>query len=416
MPTQQTIKIVLPKLHPAQRQIKREAVRFNLVNCGRRFGKDVLGIDRAIEPMLEGYPVGWFSPTYKMMSDVWRELYSTLLPVARKVNVQEKRIELITGGLIDLWSLDTPDVARGRKYRRVIINEAAMIAQLQSAWQKVIRPTLTDYAGDGWFLSTPKGYNFFKQGFDWGQDELRPDWKSWQMPTSANPFISPQEIEAARQELPDRVFRQEYLAEFIEDAGGVFRGVRKIATATRRGPYPGRFAAGIDWGKQNDFTFISIFDAATGKMVDFDRFNKIDWHFQRARLTSLFQKWKPFVGVAERNSIGDPNIEALQREGLPVVAFDTTAVSKPPLIESWALAIERGETEIIDDPVIIAEHEAFERTVSTVTGRSRYGAPEGCHDDSVIGCALGWKAISTNNSLTDLEDDLAHALTSFSGY
>jgi hypothetical protein len=80
---------------------------------------------------------------------------------------------------------------------------------------------------------------------------------------------------------------------------------------------------------------------------------------------------------------------------LPVVAFTTTAQSKGPLIESLVLAIEKREVTLLNDPVLINELEAYERTVSKETGRSKYSAPEGMHDDVVISCALGWMATNT---------------------
>lgn len=355
-------------------------------------GKTRLGIDRLIQTALTGKPAAFFAPTYKMMSDVWRELYNTVQPVMRRTSAQEHRLELITGGVIDMWSLDTPDAPRGRKYARVIIDEAAMVPRLQEAWQASIRPTLTDYAGDAWFTSTPKGANYFRTLYQYGQDPLKPEWKSWQMPTTANPHIQASEVEAARQELPERIFQQEYLALFLEDAGGVFRKVRDAATATRQEPTAGDYVIGVDWAMQNDFTVLVVMDARTGRMVDMDRFNQIDWHVQRQRLVTLADKWRVTRILAEHNSIGGPNIEALQRDDLPVDAFETTASSKPPLIESLALAFERGEIAIFNDPVLVGELEAYERTVSDVTGRSRYNAPDGQHDDCVIALALAWKA------------------------
>lgn len=393
----QTLTLVLPKLHTAQRQIVASEKRFNVLSAGRRIGKTTLGQDRCIGPLLEGKPVGWFSPTYKMLSDVWRSLSSTLQPVTKRTNATEKQIELITGGVLDMWSLDNPDAARGRKYARVVIDEAAMIPLLQDAWQAVIRPTLTDLSGDGWFLSTPKGMNFFRQCYDWGQDPERSEWKSWQMPTSVNPFIAPEEIEAARQELPERVFQQEYLAEFLEDAGGVFRGVLAIATAQPAEPSPaGDYVMGVDWGQKEDFTVLSVIDRATRKQVAIDRFNQIDWAVQRGRLRAMADRWGVSGIYAEENSIGGPNIEALRAEGLPVVAFQTTAVSKPPLIESLALAFERKEIEILSDSVQVAELQAYERTVSRVTGRSSYNAPAGYHDDMVMALALAWHGVTSH--------------------
>jgi hypothetical protein len=389
-----SIELVLPRPHAAQWEIIQSATRFNAIACGRRFGKSTLLIDRLIEKALGGYPVGWFSPTYKMLADVWREFVRVLQPVTKRQNAQEHRLELITGGIVDMWSLDAPDVARGRKYARVAIDEAAMVRDLGEAWQAVIRPTLADYQGDLWAASTPKGRNFFAQMFGWGQDPLNEEWASWQMPTSANPFIPESEIDAMRHELPQRTFEQEVLALFLEDAGGVFRGVRARATAQRVEPYTGEFVAGIDWAQQHDFTVITVLDANTKHMVDFDRFNKVDWHLQRERLITMHKRWNCRQIIAERNSIGSPNIEALQREGLPVVAFDTTATSKPPLIESLVLAFERGEIEIFNDPVLVGELEAYERIVSAHTGRSSYSAPAGLHDDAVVSLALAWHGVT----------------------
>jgi hypothetical protein len=96
---------------------------------------------------------------------------------------------------------------------------------------------------------------------------------------------------------------------------------------------------------------------------------------------------------AEENSIGSPNIEALQREGLPVFAFTTTGASKPPLIQSLALAFERSECRWLDVPAATAELHAFESKVSASTQRVSYAAPESMHDDTVIARALAWRAV-----------------------
>src|SRR5262249_34152990 len=141
----------------------------------------------------------------KMLSDAWREMRVILGPAITNMNAQERRFELGKGA-IEFWSLDAPDAPRGRKYKRVIVDEAAQVIDFGYAWQHVIRPTLIDYEGDGWWLSTPRGMNFFKQGFDYGQDPLKEDWASWQFPSSANPFMPPAEIEKARQESPELTF------------------------------------------------------------------------------------------------------------------------------------------------------------------------------------------------------------------
>src|SRR5690606_16562371 len=99
---------------------------FNVLNCGRRFGKTALGIHR-LTPALHGDPVAWFSPTYKMLEEVWRETKHSFAEVIARPSEAQKRLELVTGGVIDMWSLDRADSVRGRKYKRVIIDEAAMV-------------------------------------------------------------------------------------------------------------------------------------------------------------------------------------------------------------------------------------------------------------------------------------------------
>lgn len=207
-------------LHEAQLQIIRERERFNVVDCGRRFGKSLLGISLAVETSwVQRKPVSWLSPTYPMLQQVWREFKELNRGIITSANETEKRIEIDGGGCIDFWSADNYNSIRGNKYARTIIDEAAICRNLEDAWQQAIRPTLTDYIGDAYFFSTPKGSNFFKTLFDRQGD----GWKSWQLPTSSNPFISKNEIESARRELPPNIFAQEYEAKFINEIGSVFK-------------------------------------------------------------------------------------------------------------------------------------------------------------------------------------------------
>src|SRR5262249_668850 len=160
--------------------------RFNVVACGRRFGKSVSSFELLLGPALAGRPVSYMAPTYKMLSEVWREAKRLLKPITARVNSQEKQIELITGGLVEFWSLTDAENIRGRKYARVIVDEAAMVRGLLDVWNLVIRPTLTDYKGDAFFLSTPKARNGFWDLFQRGQDAAQSDWAAFQMPTVTN--------------------------------------------------------------------------------------------------------------------------------------------------------------------------------------------------------------------------------------
>lgn len=364
--------------------------------CGRRFGKSLLGEDLAIETALRGLPVAWFSPTYKMLAEAWRDFKQLLQPVTRKVSEQEHRLELITGGTIDCWSLDSADTARGRKYARVVIDEAAIVGNVLDAWRNVIRPTLTDLIGDAWFLSTPKGLNGFWVLYQQAQDPEQPDWAAWRSPTRDNPYISPVEIADAEGGLPERVFAQEYLAEFLTEGAGVFRRVRDCATATRQtAATPGhRYVFGVDWGMSHDFTVCSVIDVTTRQQVALDRFNQVDWYLQAGRIRILAEQFRPALVIVERTGVGSPQVEALQRLNLPVWAWDATNATKQEAMNALSLAFERGDIRILPDPIQLGELLAYDAE-RTPSGMLRYGAPEGMHDDTVVALALAWLGART---------------------
>lgn len=392
------IRISLPSLYPKQQQIKDEGLRFNVLDIGRRAGKTFLGVHLALEAAALGHPVGWFAPSYKYVLEVWRDLIRPVADIAVKINATERRIELPNGGSIEVWTLENEDAGRGRKYKRAIVDEAAMCPRLKVAWEDSIRPTLTDLRGDAWFLSTPKGLNYFYDLFQRGQDsEQFGNWKSWQLPSHVNPFLPVAELEEIKQTSPQLSYKQEYLAEFLSGDGAVFRNVDECLTAaiTKPADHAGHIlVAGVDWARLHDFTAISVICCNCATEVALDRFNQIGWAFQRGRLLSLLNHWNVSFCLVESNSIGAPNLEALH-EHLPqncnARGFETTAKSKPKLIQSLALAFERAKLSWLPDAVGRHELIAYEATL-TEAGNTKYGAPEGGWDDTVIARALAWKA------------------------
>ena len=199
-------------MHPKQVQILEERKRFNVLKCGRRFGKTELTIELAVEVMLDGMPVGYWCPTYKDLYDVWNELKFKLHDIIKHKDEQVKQITLITGGKIDMWSMEDPNSGRGRKYKRAIIDEAEKARHLKDCWEQTIRATLVDYTGDAYFMSTPKfGSTYFKTDLFTNEQKFS-DWKSWRFTTYDNPHIPQDEIDAARAQLAPLIFDCEYMA------------------------------------------------------------------------------------------------------------------------------------------------------------------------------------------------------------
>ncbi len=393
------VQIAVDDPHPAQKVVLDTAKQFNALCCGRRWGKTVIGINRVIDnAMMPNRRVGWFAPQYKLLGDAWRELDEALGPLIKRRDVSDRRMEFWTGSSLECWTLDKPDAGRSRKYHEVIIDEAAMVSDLQAQWEQAILPTLTDYDGSAWFLSTPKGIaSYFHTLFLHGQDPAFPTWASWQMPSRVNPFLKPAVIQRFKEQLTDLAFAQEFLAEFVTWAGAVFRNLKEAQTNQSPGQ---TVMIGVDWGRTGDPTvFVGL--SAAGEVTEIDRFRGIEYKVQRDRLEAFWEKHggqKTYQGptapyiIAELNSMGAPVVEQLQLDGLPVLGFQTTNSSKASIIQALALAFERGVIRIPHDPVLLGELQAFEGK-PMAGGLIRYGAPEGLHDDTVMALAMGWTGL-----------------------
>jgi hypothetical protein len=231
-----------------------------------------------------------------------------------------------------------------------------------------------------------------------GLDPLEPDWKSWQFTSYDNPLLSKQEIEDIKRNTPERVFAQEYLAEFLEDGGAVFRNLKACFKPMPEQPRLGNLIFGVDLGRHNDYTVIMVIDSETHQVVAYDRFSEIGWELQRNRLMAAWQKYKPKSIVIEEN-FNDSFAERLTSDGLPIVQFRTTSQSKQQIINSLALAFEQKDIGIPDDPILVGELQAYSME-KLPGGTFRYSAPSGLHDDMVMALALAWHGLGSITQIT----------------
>ena len=260
--------VALPIMHAGQvkayhalRRSKRGAAR-----CGRRFGKTVLLETLAADTAAKGFPVGVFAPDYKILSETYHDLADILQPIL----VQSSRVDGVmrtsTGGRIDFWSLDNERAGRSRKYKLVLGDEIAFTkANMMSIWQKSIEPTLIDLAGAAYFFSNTNGVD--TENFLWQIcNNSDHGFLDYHAPTQDNPHLPAGELDRIRRETHPLVYRQEYLAEFVDFSGEAFFALGWMLENGQPVGYPAKcdgVMAVIDTamkdGKEHDGTAVSYY-------------------------------------------------------------------------------------------------------------------------------------------------------------
>lgn len=212
-----TLKLNTP--HPAQKKVLESDARFRVMMCGRRFGKSLISQNIAIEKGIERKQVAYITPTYALGKIFFKEICKLLPEKIYKKNETDLLIDFVTGGSIRFFTGERLDALRGTKWHLAIIDEASYIPNLEEGWNNSIRPTLTDYKGKAIFLSTPRGKNYFYSLFMRNGED---GWESFKFSTYDNPHIDSTEIDAAKAQLPSVVFKQEYMADPMENAANPF--------------------------------------------------------------------------------------------------------------------------------------------------------------------------------------------------
>lgn len=198
--------------------------RFKVAACGRRFGKTYLSIftmlDKASVPNSK---VWYVTSSYRAAKQIiWETLKTILLPLGYidKVNESELTLKLVNGSSITLRGSDNYDSLRGVGLAYLVIDEASYCEE--KAWKEALRPTLSDTGGGALFISSPSGRDWFYNLWLKGRDENEPSWESWQFTTIEGGNVPQEEIDAARRDLDERTFQQEYEAKFVDYYGIIY--------------------------------------------------------------------------------------------------------------------------------------------------------------------------------------------------
>ena len=382
--------LVVP--HPAQEPIINAEERFLVVCAGRRFGKTKIAAKIAIRECRQpGRVVWWVANTYKNVVRGYREVLRqippgvlTKTPPPASVAASGRLVLNFPGGTrFEFYSGENPDAMAGEGVDFVIVDEAAL--QREVVWTQTIRPTLMDNNGGAMLISTPRGRNWFHTLYNRGQDPEYPDWASWKFTTADNPFIDEDEVAEMEKTLPRVMYEQEVLAEFVSDAGSVFR-LRDDTVRPMVAPEGQHVFMGVDLAKHRDFTVFTASREVDRMPVWHERFNAVSWPMQKERIISavhnIIESGASGVTIVmDSTGIGDVIFDDLEEEGLDIIPIKFSNDWKSKAVNLLSADIERGNAFLLDEQQ--PEFQIYTYTISEATGRFKYAAPDSGHDDEV---------------------------------
>lgn len=366
--------------------------KYYVLDIGRQFGKSMLAMNQIYFWLIndKGSKCAWVSPIYKQAKKVFDEMVEAFADTGL---IQKNSQDLtITFGksTLQFFSAERYDNIRGFTFDYLVCDEFAFIDA--EAWTEVLRATVLVKGKKVLLVSTPKGKNHFYTAFQ--LEHSNPQYKSFKMTSYDNPLIDPKEIDDARLTLPDHIFRQEYLAEFIDDAGAVFRNINECI---KTGSNTGKLFAGIDLGRADDYTVLTIADSNDNEILC-KRWRHMDWSTIINEIVNELNLYKPKT-LIESNGAQDAIFEMIQKKitygKSNVQPFVTTSKSKQTIIEDLIVAFEEKKIGIIGHDFQKHELEVFTYEYNMKTRQIRYSAPTGLHDDYVMSRALTTHAKKT---------------------
>jgi hypothetical protein len=392
--------IKLYKPHPKQKEIHEALetdIKYCIVSIGRQFGKTLFAENQAAKWGLENknWKVGWISPTYKQAKKVFKEITKALADCIYVVGMNrgDLVIEFNTGSVIQFYSAEAYDSIRGETFDALICDEFAFFKP--EAWNEVLKATVLVRGKKVLILSTPKGKNQFYNL--WNLAEHNSNYISFRGSSYDNPLIDPEEIKEAERNLPDHVFKQEYLAEFLDNGSSVFRNIQECVKSSVN---TSSLYAGIDLGRSDDYTVLTIVDNNNIEVYS-ERWRHMEWSSIINNIVTQLNKYRPNT-LVESNGAQDAIFEQIRNKVAynknSIQPFVTTSKSKQNIIEDLIVKFENKDIGIIGHDWQINELEVFTYEYNVKTRAIKYNAPVGLHDDYVMSRAITNHALKTMKS------------------
>jgi len=387
-----------------------------IVRAGRGAGKTLLGIAEVlawsgvikidgIVPPNRPVQTVIIDSDFKSSKESWDfiERYTPPNQFKRK-NQQVNEIAFRNGSTIRFFSAENPESVRGVHPDIWLLNEASKFPP--KLWQQIIQPA-TNTKGKLnriLFLTTPRGHDWFWELWNyyelaiamWKAGEGRkPDVELFHFTCYDSPFITPEGIVEAQEQMLPHDWRQEMLAEFLDDKGSLFDITNALVKKKLRPPTKEEtYCTGFDYAQFKDFSWLISLDS-TGEIRALMRMKNVDPE-QQVQHAKAFQAAAPGAILMDRTGVGRAVWSIAMSDGVNVIGLDFTENVKKQLLAELHIALKRGEIIIPDDPenvdiqILKQELRAFQYVVDNDRKGSpvSFSAPRGKHDDGVITLAL----------------------------
>jgi len=370
-----------------------ESHLIDVVNASRQTGKTMLAQNQAIRWALEKKDVTimWVSPTSSQTTKVYKNIIKTIgdapFILSYKQTQGDTEIRFTNGSIIKFRSAAAEDNLRGETVNYMILDEAAFIKE--ATFLEILLPMLNVAGRKLLIISTPKGRsNWFHKYYYKGVSGVK-GFKAYHFNCYTNPFANPSIIEIAKANMPDLMFRQEYLAEFVE-GGSIIPNIEELCVSEmlmlpKKGE---RYYAGLDLALRNDYTVFTVVDSEAN-LVFYDRFNRVSAPELKERIVKNIKLWNPENTMIELNNMGGVIFDDLKElYGLKKLqGFTTSNKSKNEIINKLLNQFSNKNIKLPDDETLKAELEVFEMNISP-NGTIRFAAAQGFHDDIVMSLAI----------------------------
>lgn len=443
-----------------QRLFHESKARHRILACGVRVGKTyALAAEAAAAALCPspksveknewvGSRVWIVAPTYDLADKLFKVTTGYIrrhFPMfVSSYSERERILRTLGGGYLQAKSADNADSLVGEELDAAILDEAPRIGEFEK--EQVRQRLITR---EGWFaaIGSPVPCKWFERDFGLGQGggfryefegepvvgarfagmdvkfvpgngEPDPNYFSLMVPSHANERLALDVLVDWEKTMPERIFRQDALAEFMSREGQVFSGFEKLSDSMRlaKGHAERRYIMGWDVARAKDYSVVSVLDYESRHQVFIDRFQGA-WHMQIARVIDICRRFNRPDVVVDATGKGDPVAEELKRRNVECatlvlnprpghpedrlgpfasriegIQINNNAL-KRDLVENLAVGLDQGALRLLPDPVQAQELRLYEFKQSDATGIIRYGAPQGFHDDTVMALALAfWRA------------------------